>query len=88
MKTKILADFQICISVTLIAFSQTYYCKRTPFNSSTSESGSGENDMMTLVKDFKMSTNCVKSVRIRSFPGPYFPAFGLNTERYGVHAFL
>ena len=28
--------------------------------------------------------NCVKSVRIRSFPGPYFPAFGLNTERYGV----
>ena len=28
--------------------------------------------------------NCVKKVRIRSFPGPYFPAFGLNTERYSV----
>ena len=27
---------------------------------------------------------CVKSVRIRSFSGPYFPAFGLNTERYSV----
>ena len=27
---------------------------------------------------------CVKSVRIRSFSGPHFPAFGLNTERYGV----
>ena len=26
----------------------------------------------------------VKSVRIRSYSGPYFPAFGLNTERYGV----
>ena len=26
----------------------------------------------------------VKSVQIRSFSGPYFPAFGLNTERYGV----
>ena len=26
----------------------------------------------------------VKSVRIRSFSDPYFPAFGLNTERYGV----
>ena len=26
----------------------------------------------------------VKSVRIRSFTGPYFPAFGLNTERFGV----
>ena len=26
----------------------------------------------------------VKSVRIRSYSGPYFPASGLNTERYGV----
>ena len=26
--------------------------------------------------------HCVKSVCIRSFSGPYFPAFGLNTERY------
>ena len=26
----------------------------------------------------------VKSVHIRSYSGPYFPAFGLNTERYGV----
>ena len=28
--------------------------------------------------------HCVKSARIRSFSGLYFPAFGLNTERYGV----
>ena len=28
--------------------------------------------------------HCVKSVRIRSHCGPYFPAFGLNTERYRV----
>ena len=28
--------------------------------------------------------HCVKSVRIRSYSGPYFPAFGLNTERYKV----
>ena len=27
--------------------------------------------------------HCVKSVR-RSFPGPYFPTLGLNTQRYGV----
>ena len=26
----------------------------------------------------------MKSVRIRSFSGPYFPAFALNTERYGI----
>ena len=28
--------------------------------------------------------HCVKSGRIRSFSGPYFPAFGLHTERYSV----
>ena len=28
--------------------------------------------------------HCLKSVRIRSYSGPHFPAFGLNTERYGV----
>ena len=27
--------------------------------------------------------HCVKSVRILSYSGSYFPAFGLNTERYG-----
>ena len=26
----------------------------------------------------------VKGVRIRGFSGPYFPAFGLNTDRYSV----
>ena len=26
--------------------------------------------------------HCVKSVRIRSYSGPHFPAFGLNAERY------
>ena len=28
--------------------------------------------------------HCVKSVRIRSYSGPYFPAFELNTERHEV----
>ena len=28
--------------------------------------------------------HCVKSVRIRSYSSPYFPVFGLNTERYLV----
>ena len=26
----------------------------------------------------------MKSFRIRSYPGPCFPAFGLNAKRYGV----
>ena len=28
--------------------------------------------------------HCVKSVRIRSYSGPYFAAFGLNTGRYSA----
>ena len=33
------------------------------------------------------STHCVKRVQIRRFFGPYFPAFGLNTEKYSVSVF-
>ena len=32
--------------------------------------------------------DCVKSVRIWSYSGSYFPAFGLNTERYRVYRVL
>ena len=28
--------------------------------------------------------HCVKSVPVRSYSGPYYPAFGLNAERYSV----
>ena len=33
---------------------------------------------------FSRGTHYVKSVRIRSYSAPHFPAFRLNTERYGV----
>ena len=33
---------------------------------------------------FSKIKHCLKSVQIRSFSGPYFPAFGPNTKRYGV----
>ena len=36
------------------------------------------------MKWFHGDQHYVKSVLIRSFSGPYFPAFGLNTERYSV----
>ena len=32
----------------------------------------------------KFISHCVKIVHIPSFSGPYFPASGINTERYGV----
>ena len=33
-----------------------------------------------VIKQFKKLMHCVKSVRIWSFSGPYFPEFGLNTD--------
>ena len=46
---------------------------------------SNENKNIVLLDDFSIDllhyVHCVKSVPIRSFSGPYFAAFGLNTER-------
>ena len=53
--------------------------------------------MQTIITDQQSNKNvtekahsnishCVKSVRIRSYSGPYFPAFGLNTETFSPNA--
>ena len=42
------------------------------------------NKVLPYARLRKSILHCVKSVRIRSFSGPYFQAFGLNMERYGV----
>ena len=39
---------------------------------------------MTLCIFLPCIMHCVKSVRIWSYSGPYYPTFGLNTERYRV----
>ena len=61
---------------------------RKPFPNNTSEVL-----LLTVITFIPMKTqhhlhrfykHCVKSVRIRSFSGPYFSAFGPNTERYSV----
>ena len=36
------------------------------------------------VQTLHRNIHCVKSVRIRSYSGPHFLAFGLNTERYSL----
>ena len=33
---------------------------------------------------YRYGVHYVKSVRIRSYSGPHFPAFRLNTERYSI----
>ena len=60
-------------SFTLIAFDQA----RFPL--SFEKSWSFE---YLLLGDYAVGLHCVKSVRIRSYSAPYFPALGLNTERY------
>ena len=37
---------------------------------------------------YRKVSHCVKSVRIQSYSGPHFPAFGLDAERYGVSTLL
>ena len=37
-----------------------------------------------LAFKIEKTLHCVKSVRIRSYSGPYFLAFGLNAEIYSV----
>ena len=39
------------------------------------------NSIMVFLPDF----HCANSSRIRSYSVPYFPKFGLNTERYFVY---
>ena len=46
-----------------------------------------ENKTFSIPKKIRIFLNIhdsVKSVRIRSYSGPQFPAFGLNTKSYGV----
>ena len=38
----------------------------------------------TEIRRFPNAVNCLRKVCIRSYSSPYFPAFGLNKERYGV----
>ena len=35
---------------------------------------------LAVVLTVETAAHCVKSVRIRSYYGPHFPAFGVNTE--------
>ena len=41
-------------------------------------------ELSSWTENFTATLHCVKSVRIRSYSGPHFPAFELNTEKYGV----
>ena len=43
-----------------------------------------ENQVISIMLRNK-KLHCVKSVRIRSYSGPYFNVFGLNRERYRVY---
>ena len=40
--------------------------------------------LLELIHTFnQLPSHCVKSIRIRSYSGLHFPAFGLNNSEYG-----
>ena len=53
-------------------------------NQSTIFSMLNQSAIFSKLLFFMNKVDYVKSVRIRSFSGPYFLALGLNTRRYGV----
>ena len=60
-----------------------------PLITSENQRFSGDIEKNIVVKwvnscEMTINMHCVKSVRIRSYSGPHFPAFGLNTEKYYV----
>ena len=76
---KILPDFLETVILELYCAK----CIRVQVTNATNrfnESPGNQNYQMILIWLYR----CVKSVCIRSYFGPYFPAFGLNTKRYGV----
>ena len=66
-----LADFQICISVPLNIFTKIFFVTVT---------NSTKNSITDAWEDPKYYF--IKAVRIRSFSGPYVPAFGQNMKIY------
>ena len=71
------------------------YWKKTPLHLSLKKCGNQEDLLLYHCQDLKdfnttntfrfvMNRYYVKRVRIRSYSGPYFPALGLNTERYPI----
>ena len=71
---------------TLIRFScnyETFFLLKIQKPHFILSSNNGNNDNNNLIRK-PINIHCVKSVRIRSFFGPYFPAFELNMERYSV----
>ena len=67
----------------LVALRFTQEREPNAYNSVTSDDKNiEENDNIDDQVSVWLAYHCVKSVRILSFSGPYFPAFGLNTDKY------
>ena len=80
----------LCKGKMMIAFRKPSSLVVCPLGSLISEKEILDNNLIISFsnknKKFKkyQKMHCEKSARIWSFSGPYFPTFGLNTERYFV----
>ena len=76
-----------CLVLILVKQTQSFAWETNNYyqhNSYLFVNGKADNKNVNFSSQFCLGSHCVKSVHIRSYSGPYFPAFGLNTERYGV----
>ena len=90
----ILEDFQICISVPLNKFADVVRKFMFLYSFSLTSNLKAVNYHRKIlylrystglwIHHFAWLLRCAKSVRIRSFSSPYFPAFRKNTERCSV----
>ena len=71
-------------SIVSCGFGHIYWSnQKYPYSNTAKSRGTFSNSSVrNLCKSRKI--HCVKRVLIRTFSSPYFPAFGLNTERYGL----
>ena len=74
-------SFPLRISEELATFTEEILNGKLHFLCSEGLWGS---DSIFKIGKFTHCPHCVKTVRIRSYSGPYFSALGLNTERFGV----
>ena len=75
-----------CISFNFAKFLRTQFLQRTSGEYFSFLHSTYRWMVLSFLKRLKdyCIFHCVKSIGIRRFSGPYFPAFGLNTERSEV----
>ena len=74
-----------CYMPNILIFYLIYYVSVNPLFGKNLGSNFRLLKIFHIIHSFHRESLCVKSVRVRSYSSLYFPAFGLNAERYFVY---